>query len=478
MTDSAGEAGQLRIEPLDDGKVAFRVTDSRGNPRLGIRLTSDEISGLATELLTAAHGAQVMAGTPPSPLATEGTVKACPANALLFGFDRTHGQRVIIAQIGQARIALSVQETQLRDLGRSLIKAAQGLPSSSGTWRSLMTTLGDCYSDLQGWTETGTARLVAGIRRWASSIWPWLQGRSFVGIRIVSVEPDIPPPEYSAVGECIYCGSKTYSPPPGREHPLGAEHIIAEGLGGTLKLPQASCQAHEDATGRLVEGDVLGRTLKALRLHLKLSKKGKKKTSPDTLPLDATVKGVGEKRLRIPIDDYPIVFTMPIYPPPIAVANAQHSGKPVVGTVVAMLRYDQALLYKKYNITGCATASWDNLMFCRMLAKIGHAFATAELGLSAFESAHLELIAKGVPDSCSMIGCVSDWDRTKRTLRALHELELGYQRFKGETYVVVRITLFAVRGAPTYVVVVGRSLESRATRLRRSFFRTTGRKAA
>lgn len=47
---------------------------------------------------------------------------------------------------------------------------------------------------------------------------------------------------YEPVGECIYCGDKSA---------LGDEHIIPFGLGDTLILPDASCQACADITSRI-----------------------------------------------------------------------------------------------------------------------------------------------------------------------------------------------------------------------------------
>src|SRR5258707_13332584 len=105
----------------------------------------------------------------------------------------------------------------------------------------------------------------------------------------MAIDPGIKPTTYAAVGKCIYCDAKVYSTRVGiRSTPFGDEHIIAEGLGGKLELPEASCQKCEHITGRIVEQDVLLRTLKSVRLHLGI--RGKARSSrPATLPLQATV---------------------------------------------------------------------------------------------------------------------------------------------------------------------------------------------
>ncbi|MGO4683868.1 hypothetical protein [Hyphomicrobium sp. 2TAF46] len=273
--------------------------------------------------------------------------------------------------------------------------------------------------------------------------------------------------KYESVSECIYCGADTYSTKPNiRRHPLGGEHIIPEGIGGTLELPQASCQEHEDITGRMVEGDVLGRTMKALRVFLRLKKPGSG-PHPNKLPLETTVDG-RPTIVQVDIDDYPIVFSMPNYTPSSFTAENDGPGRAFEGMSVAILRHDQALLLKKYNVSNFATAYWDNQMLCRMLAKIGHAFAAAELGSAKFRPILLDLICRGDTKSMSLIGGEPVQTIAPKS-SSLHEIELGYQRSNGKTYVVSRIRLFARYGGPRYYVVVGESLETPIARARRVF---------
>src|ERR1035437_5629128 len=55
---------------------------------------------------------------------------------------------------------------------------------------------------------------------------------------------------YDPVGVCIYCGAMVTR--------LSEEHIIPQGLGGTLKLPAASCSVCADET-HAYEGRVQAR---------------------------------------------------------------------------------------------------------------------------------------------------------------------------------------------------------------------------
>jgi hypothetical protein len=243
---------------------------------------------------------------------------------------------------------------------------------------------------------------------------------------------------------------------------LGDEHVIAEGLGGKLELPEASCQKCEDITGRLVEGDVLLRTLKAIRLHLGI--RGKARSSrPATLPLQATIDGK-ETRIDMPVEDYPAILNLPVYGKPGVLTGGEGGTQTTVGFRVVILQYDDRKLRKEYGITAAATPYWDTHMLFRMLGKIAHALAIAELGKGAFVPALVDMILTGKTDNFNHIGGDPDADGQSK---ALHELGLGYQRANGKDYVVATIRLFANRNGPTYYIVVGQSLETAFAKFRR-----------
>jgi hypothetical protein len=279
----------------------------------------------------------------------------------------------------------------------------------------------------------------------------------------IAIESGTKPIPYDAVGECIYCNAKIYSTRPGiRANPLGDEHIIAEGLDGKLELPEASCQKCEDITGRLIEGDVLLRTLKAIRLHLKI--RGKARSSrPNTLPLQATINGK-EAKIDMPVEDYPVIFNMPVYGKPGVLTGGEGGNQTAVGFRFVIFQYDERKLRKEYGITAAATPYWDTHMLFRMLGKIAHALAMAELGKGKFIPTLVEMILTGKPDRFNHIGGDPDADKPSNTL---HELGLGYQRANRKNYVVATIRLFANQKGPTYHVVVGESLESAISRFKR-----------
>jgi hypothetical protein len=134
--------------------------------------------------------------------------------------------------------------------------------------------------------------------------------------------------------------------------------------------------------------------------------------------------------------------------------------------MVYNLQLDMSSLQQSYNISSFAPAYWDNAMLCRMLAKIGHSLAVAELGQHAFKPMLTALIYKGEPQGVSLVGCAPEYEKLPKS-SALHSVSLGYQRHSGKTFVVASVRLFARYGAPIYRVVVGESAESSIARFTR-----------
>jgi hypothetical protein len=87
-----------------------------------------------------------------------------------------------------------------------------------------------------------------------------------------------------------------------------------------------------------------------------------------------------------------------------------------------------------------------------MLAKIAHAFATAELGLGAFRPLLLDTIDGTASNPTLYVGGVpgDEPDGEDR-----HELTLQFIDKASEWFVGVRIRLFADLGFPTYYCVAG-----------------------
>lgn len=140
----------------------------------------------------------------------------------------------------------------------------------------------------------------------------------------------------------------------------------------------------------------------------------------------------------------------------------------IVSVRPIQLRHDEVALFQKYGVGAFVTPYWDNHLICRMLAKIGHSLAVAELGKDNFSPLLTKLICNGDQNSMRFIGGSPD-DSTSEIPGTLHRLTLGFQKIKGRTYVVAQVRLFASYSSPTYSVVVGESLESPVARFKRVF---------
>ena len=166
----------------------------------------------------------------------------------------------------------------------------------------------------------------------------------------------------------------------------------------------------------------------------------------------------------MPIEDYPVIFNMPVYGVPGIFAGGLGGNQTTSGFRVVILKHDRILLKTKYGITSFTTPIWDTHMLFRMLGKIGHSLAVAELGLERFKPLLRNMILDGASEAFNHIGGEPEIEPPSPSL---HELGLGYQRANGTDYVVARIRLFARHGGPTYYVVVGESLETPVAKLRR-----------
>lgn len=95
---------------------------------------------------------------------------------------------------------------------------------------------------------------------------------------------------------------------------------------------------------------------------------------------------------------------------------------------------------------------FDHLAFARMLAKMGHAFAAAKLGLDGFRPLLTGLIREQTDEYAEFIG----GDPRPSPRKAVgHQMQINCIDIKGVEYAVVAIQLFAKFGAPVFQVVVG-----------------------
>lgn len=247
---------------------------------------------------------------------------------------------------------------------------------------------------------------------------------------------------YAPVNACIYCGAK---------ESLSTEHIIPLGFGGELILPKASCEAHRKTTSR-VEDFILRRYLFPLRSHLGLPSR-KPASRPDGYPLKLSRNGRSWKQ-KVSLENHPGYFRFMLLDRPGKVA-----GRPRIQETYSIsfvnievfpdIRQRLARLGAD-SFTDSVTIKALDL--AKFLAKIGHAFAVAELGSDVFEEFYLNHIIDGdAPDWNYWIGSyerpfTSPSDR-------LHELE--FLR-RGDELSVILHLLAPLTPRTAHEVIVGR----------------------
>ena len=464
--------GELQVKTGQNGNVelTFKI---EGKDAV-MSLSPDEVSALASHLLAASYAAFTQTGKSDEIAARkfEGPIKppaVVTASGWHFGQTNVPSQRIIIVRTGEAAVTFTITPDRMRSFGRVFIQQSWKNQTNQRLFELLLLVVAEFLSDLKGWGGILIARFRASSRRYSISLWSKISGRSLRLFRTIKIGPDVENADYDPVGECIYCGAKFYSEKPNiRRLPLGAEHIIAEGLGADLELPAASCMSCEAITGA-VEGGILGRTLKSLRVHLGIRGK-KRRPAPMVMPLTKSDENKNEENVDLPSADYPVIFNMPAFGVPGVFMGGPGGNQAVYGFRLVILNYDQKKLLRDYGVASFASVPWDTHLLFRMLAKIGHALAVAELGKEKFTPSLLDLITKGNPDYFNHIGGQPDLD-IDPTSKAIHELGLGYQRANGKDYVVAKIRLFAKYSGPIYYVVVGESLEGQFTKFTRLFSR-------
>lgn len=247
--------------------------------------------------------------------------------------------------------------------------------------------------------------------------------------------------KYNSVDMCIYCGQTADK--------LSDEHIIAEGLGGKLILPKSSCKTCADITSQL-ELHCLRNIFEPARSHLKIRSKNNRKRVRTLL---SKVKGKWDTHSSE--ITYPNSLTLPTFPPPSAIWDEFGIDQQLQVTGIS------GLLFKGFNqkfgpespakVTEIAVKI-DPFVFCRMLAKIAHSYAVAELGPKSFLE-YLPKVILGL-DSRIPVFVGSGLPLTDNT-QDQHNLNLKYIN----NLIVVGITLFANPGGAgnksVYDIVVG-----------------------
>ena len=256
---------------------------------------------------------------------------------------------------------------------------------------------------------------------------------------------------YAPANECIYCGK--------REEPLSKEHIIPYALGGNLTLPRASCAKHRDITSAIegrVAREIYGFYRDSEGIQTRhTSRRDQRKTARVTL--HGTTFADQPCEILVPVANLPRLHISVHLPVPQILTGAPLTLGPVGSKVTAQSDPTrvQALLTAQNVKTLKVEAGMQVETFLRVLAKIAHAFASAECGPGSFDPTLLALIEGRSNYLLEYVGAHNPEQR-----QAALPLVLERVAIREITYIVVHISLHSFPALPRYQVVAGRQIEA------------------
>jgi hypothetical protein len=252
--------------------------------------------------------------------------------------------------------------------------------------------------------------------------------------------------KYGPVVSCIYCGA--------RDKELTDEHIIAYAIAGTAVLPTASCHDCAKETGRM-EQRCCRMMLDSRRYPLKMpSRKGKKRRDK----LDITLMTLADEvqKLTLATEDHPAGLILPVFEPPRALF-----GLPEFVPEKLHFKFwrfgppDEKVqaIFERLGAKGFAV-DIDSLALSRLVAKISHAFAVAEIGLNGFTPILPPLILGQNTNWSHFVGG-TEISIPPRTPIEMHSILLEINEPDDARRLVANVRLFSRYGGATYQAIVG-----------------------
>ena len=249
---------------------------------------------------------------------------------------------------------------------------------------------------------------------------------------------------YDPVGYCIYCEAKNN---------LQREHILPFGLSGTAVLPKSTCSECAGITGRQ-EQIVLRGSMRSVRVYRNFKSRSKHKGAPKEYPLTIMRGGVQET-VMLPLDKYPILLHVPIFPPPAFLNPSGYTnGIRIKGIATVSFGPKPAEVSRNLGATSISqTLDQKPVSFARVIAKIAYAFAAAEGAFNKIIGDPLVLPA--ILGNTDDIGC---WvgtftDPMQAFDGQLHRILLHEDRQNG--LLIGDVQLFSDSHAPRYGVIIG-----------------------
>ncbi|RNJ49284.1 HNH endonuclease [Methylocystis hirsuta] len=246
---------------------------------------------------------------------------------------------------------------------------------------------------------------------------------------------------FAPVWKCIYCGEDA------TPESLTKEHIIPKALNGTITLPKSSCRKCACIT-RDFENFCLSKTFIDARTMLGLKTSKKKRPPLKIWNIDSNGREIWREA---DTSDHPLIFpTLDLGRAGILIGRDQFVDPPMRSQLImpptSVERF--AKLKNRDNIRFMI----GHNEYAKMLAKIAHAFAIANLGLSSNKYFLADYITGKNNNIFHYVGtAVERQSLSEKTLHALSISDVGQ-------YVVVYVTLFYYLGGPTYEIVAAQHL--------------------
>jgi len=259
---------------------------------------------------------------------------------------------------------------------------------------------------------------------------------------------------YGGVGRCIYCGSTG---------DLREEHIIPLSLGGEFVMLDASCGRCADITSAF-EGLCARGIYKELRIFNDYPTR-RPRERPTHLPLTIEHGGKREERM-VPVEEYPggPLFA-PLFPVPgILTGTAPTEQLERLEYEIYMPQIpDQIERLQRLRGDGPTQVhvpiNWGLNPFMRMLAKIGHGFATM-----VYRDLFVPVLPPYILDADTRLFYVIGGTEQKIEMAAAeqtgrlhhHAFRVGIRQYPdGRKYATVILQMFRYLGMPTYEIVAG-----------------------
>ncbi len=282
---------------------------------------------------------------------------------------------------------------------------------------------------------------------------------------------------YESIGYCIFCCAS--------DVPLSKEHIIPEAIGGKLVIRHATCAKCRDVHQKFEPACLKG-IMDPIRSRLGLHGKRPKKR-PKEYELRITPQNALDRYERLSLAEHPLSLQLICFQPagsisgiPEFTSNERSEinafmtdrlvfdpakfGRPDAAKVPLFWTYPPKEELFKFNDRYDGQqidfgGGFPLMKFSRMLAKIAHSYAVAEIGPSSFNPFLLDFMKHGSRDPFFLVGgeyrINGDKVETHPPSEARHVLRLSHSRFANADILLAHVRLFADLGAPQYHVVVG-----------------------